>query len=449
MKTKTSFLKNSSLLNSSNKIPLLRKGKVPYQSCELIENNGSYGWYIQFKYMDPETGELVRGLRRLRKERSRFETDLQARRYIINNIIKEIDKNLAEGWTPKGSLVKEISKEDSVRSLLDAFMNDKADLRKDTLRVYRSASKLLNTFLIQKNLKTISIYDFGEKETVMLRKFAKNRGYQGVTFNNYRRMWSNFFNWVIKEERLALSCNPIASFLKSEKEEYTPRLMVPHEYDETVMQWCVENDPVLLLVISLVSGPSFLRPQEILRLRIGDIDLEKNQINISAWQAKTKSTVKIINDETALLLKKFKVESFPSDYFLIDKENARFGKLKIGRPTLLHIAKAGSRKLFIPKEEERKMKRERYLVTRDIDKNWEKLRAGTDIPQECQLYSYRHRCISDLYGEGYTRDQISQLTGHISEAFWHYVSASARGEVAEKVARECIPVLRTTSVKMF
>lgn len=93
-------------------------------------------------------------------------------------------------------------------------------------------------------------------------------------------------------------------------------------------------------------------------------------------------------------------------------------------------------------EVETELSRERYLSTRDIDKNWEKLRKELSLSKDYQLYSYRHRAISDLYAAGYSRDQITQLTGHISDAFWHYVSSSAKGKVAEMLAEKYTPVIK-------
>ncbi len=448
---KKAFIKNATSLKTSveneNGIQSFRKGKIPYVPCTLVKNNGKHGWYIEFKYINPDTGQLVRGTRRVKKERALCETDKQAEQLINTKIIIPLNKQLEEGWTPKGDLIKDQPKESTIPFLLQMFLQDKQDLRKDTLRVYKSAAKHMNEFLRMYNLTKLDVRDFEEQQAMMLRRFAKRKGLSGVTFNNNRRMWGNFFGWVMKVARIYLPCNPITFYIDSEKEDYSPRLPVPHEKDIEIQKWCEENDPVLLLLISLINGPSFLRIQEILRLKVQDIDLDNNRIKIDYWQSKTKSSMKIINEDTKQLMINLGIQNLPPNYFLINKEQSRFGKLLLGRiPKNLEIGKEEKKKMAIScnksiREIETELSREGYLTTRDIDKNWEKLRKEISLPKDCQLYSYRHRAISDLFAAGYSRDQITQLTGHISDAFWHYVSSSAKGKVAEMLAEKCTPII--------
>lgn len=448
---KQAFIKNAASLRTSiqneNGIRSYKKGKIPYIPCSLVKNNGKHGWYVEFKYIDPKTGDLTRGIRRVKKERNLCETEKQAEVLIKERIIDPLNKQLESGWTPKGDLVEDSPKEESISHLLIMFMQDKQDLRRDTIRVYKSATKYLNEFLRVSGLTKLNVQEFGEYQAIQLRKFAKRKGLGSVTFNNYRRMWGNFFGWVIKSERINLPCNPITSYIEKEKEDYSPRDTVSHEKDLDVQKWCEKNDPVLLLLISLVSGPSFLRIQEILRLRVEDIDFKDNRIKIEQWQSKTKSTIKILGEDSKKLMLELGIDKLPNNFFIIGKEESRFGKLLAGRASKTNIFSKEDKKKMASsnnkslREIETELSRDGYLSTRDVDKNWEKLRESINLPKSCQLYSYRHRGISDLYSIGYSRDQITQLTGHVSDAFWHYVSFEAKGVVAEMIAKKCISVI--------
>ncbi|MDD3038905.1 tyrosine-type recombinase/integrase [Bacteroides sp.] len=448
---KKAFIKNAASQKSSirneNGIISYKKGKIPYVPCSLIKNNGKHGWYIEFKYINPKTGELTRGVRRVKKEFNLCETEKQAEALIKERIINPLNKQLESGWTPKGDLIEDNPKEENISHLLILFMQDKQDLRRDTIRVYRSATKYLSEFLKTSGLTKLNVKDFGEYQAMQLRKFAKKKGLEGVTFNNYRRMWGNFFGWIAKSERINLPYNPITYYIEKEKENYSPRDTVSHDKDLDIQRWCENNDPVLLLLISLISGPSFLRIQEILRLKVGDIDFKENRIKIDQWQSKTKSSIKILGEDSKKLMLELGIDQLPANFFMIGKEQSRFGKLLVGKASKNSIYSKEDKKKMASinnksfREIETELSRDGYLLTRDVDKNWEKLREAVNLPKSCQLYSYRHRAISDLYAIGYSRDQITQLTGHVSDAFWHYVSSAAKGSVAEMIAQKCISVI--------
>lgn len=44
------------------------KGRVPYVPCRIVSNDGKEGWYLEFHYLDPFTGKLEHGKKRLKKE---------------------------------------------------------------------------------------------------------------------------------------------------------------------------------------------------------------------------------------------------------------------------------------------------------------------------------------------------------------------------------------------
>jgi integrase len=145
-----------------------------------------------------------------------------------------------------------------------------------------------------------------------------------------------------------------------------------------------ENDPVLLLFVKFISY-NFLRPIEVCRLKVKDIDVVQKKLYVRAKNKAVKT--KIIPE---ILLKDLKLTKLPGDSLLFTPES-------LGA---FWEANEGSR-------------RDHFT------KRFKKVKDQFELGSEYGLYSFRHTFITKLYHEfaatmtpSETKGKLMLITGH-------------------------------------
>lgn len=383
-----------------------KKGKIPFKSTELREF--STGWVVEFYYTDIETGLLTRSRKKVQRERKAYGNDDIARTHLWKEC-KRLDKQLAGGWTPLGNLIEKTPEEDKLFYLFDLFLTFKEKtLRPDSLRVLKSSIKRMKDWLSEKEMSDISVYDFDAKMVVkfsdymLLKLKCSHRGY-----NNTKAHFRGIWNWMIDERKIEIK-NPWTN-LKSLKNEKVNIEVIPRAWDDKVLNYCIDYDPVLELVCQLIHGPSFMRIMEICRCKIGCINLKNKTIYLQSEMTKMGNARTVfITDHVIELLLKFNIERMDPKMYLIGKHTGRYAPLKFGSDKMIN--------------------------TRDVDKNWDRLRDKIEMPKKYRIYSWKYRGIGELVIEGYSTDQISQLSGHLSDEIKTYIPDIAKQTVAKELS---------------
>jgi integrase len=211
-------------------------------------------------------------------------------------------------------------------------------------------------------------------------EIERNKSIGNRTYNNYVEFYRGLWNWLI--EKNYCKNNIFTNFKKKEEEEKIRQIIDPKSHLK-IIDYCRNNMPNMEIVIDLVRS-SFIRPAEICRIKISNIDLFNKVISIPQGNSKTKKfrfaylpdwlVYKIINNMS--------LENYPLDFYLLTR-NLKPGTKKIG--------------------------------TRELDKYWAKIRTDLNLGMELQLYSYRDTGITALEDAGIQRRVIIKLTGHQSE----------------------------------
>lgn len=360
------------------------KGKYLYGAAKLFEF--ASGWVIEYRYYDQESKQLISHRERFQRIRKKINCDTEARKEAKRRC-KEIDIQLSNGWTPYGNYV-ENDERLKVTEALDRYYNSKRrELRPDSDRTYRSQINILKEWLVSIRKENIPLDDFDYKLAYRYLDYIYDKGVRNRTYNNYISVLKSIWNWFVIEREF-IDVNPFIR-PKTKKEEEKIRKPIPPEWDAPILKYCDENDPVLGLVCKLIYS-SFLRPAEICRCIVSEIDLANCVIYLSGNKAKNHtSRIAPLSPDVVCDLIKLGVEDLNPNQHLIGKNHGKVGSLKLGGNKELHI--------------------------RELERNWDSLRININLPKHYQLYSWRDTGLSDMLLKGYSEDDLSKVSGHLNK----------------------------------
>lgn len=357
-------------------------------------------WYIWFLWRNPETDKLdikiktSEGINRLKT--------VQERKDAGNAVKKALSIALHSGWIPPQvrdeSKPKSRQESKSVREALEyAFEIKKRELKESTVDDYRVrlnffldwASKKLYTGLAINDLNIEHIYEYVDFLQLEYRKPNKEF-LSNTSVDNYKRGLSALFT-VLQHKRII----PHNFLTDIPRTKGKPVKNKPFTNSEllAIKKQLQKKDPYLINVISLMLYP-LLRPVEIVRLKVSDINTEDWILGI---ETKTRSIgYSRIIDRLKPLITKMELDKYPGHYNLITK---------MDEPAVWETEKLGSKvKLF--------------------SQRFTKVIRPMGFGKEYGLYSCRHSAIIDLYNspihKGMSEQEIilniMPITGHKSEA---------------------------------
>ena len=385
-------------------------------SKEEQNNAISKDWYIYYKFMDVTTGKLMRmpnikggcNRHKTKKERLQILTHLRnALEYLLEkglnpylepdlsmleleNSITNKDKTTAT--TPFSNSkekeiaiipeLKKVESQEPVLSIKEAF-DYALRIKKKSLNEtsYINFAGRINRF--KKALdENAPITSLTRKQTneylngILESTGARNR-------NNSRIDLSSLFEVLANDEIIPENFIKKINILKTKPERnktYTP------DMQQNIYSYLEKNDPVLLLFIKFISY-NFLRPVEVCRLKVGDLDISDKKLYVRAKNKAVK--IKIIPE--ILISDLPDLSTMNTDHFL-------FTRSKIGGEW---IATENNRRDHFSKR------------FKTIVKDHFKL--GADYG----LYSFRHTFITKLYRElrkshtpFETKSILMNITGH-------------------------------------
>ena len=314
--------------------------KKNYSNPKLYTASGdlSKRWYVYFSYRNPKTGSLKR-VTPFYGEAHKYKTK-EDRLFVLATYRKKILELLKQGYNPfedntafyksqqkktdfknVETITRQVVEEKIAitgKTIIEAFdfalMIKKKVVSPATYNVYASKSKGLQQFL-EKNYPAVKYVEALTKKMVveflnevLQRTSARSR-------NNYRIDLGSLFQMLEDNEIIAtnfIKRIPVLKAIPHRNKTYT------NQTQEAIFKFLETEDPVLLLYIKFISY-NFLRPIEVNRLRVGDINLKEKTISFKAKNSPLKT--KII---PAIL-----VEDLP-DLSALNKENPLFTPTKFG-----------------------------------------------------------------------------------------------------------------------
>ena len=275
-------------------------------------------WCIVWYFLNPKTDLLERqtnykgGVNRLRTMSLRYD--------FLKTNKKALKEAIIGGWSPysdnQDNFELNESKEiHSIKEALDlAYDHSKLTVAKVTSSSYRTTKNQFIEFIGVKN----SIKDINELNKSAVLKFLnhKLKETSARTRNNSKASLSALFS-IMENQLDIIDRNFIKDISNEKTKAKTDRTFTKKEL-KNIVDWLRKNDAYLLLYVRFVAY-SFLRPVEVNRLKVKDINLEESLLY---FQAKNKPLkVKRIPSIFIEDIKAMNLHLYDKEFYLFTPKN--------------------------------------------------------------------------------------------------------------------------------
>jgi len=171
-----------------------------------------------------------------------------------------------------------------------AFELKAKESRRNTILSYSSFISIFDQYLKDTNKRHYYLADFNKQEAMQYLDYVLiHRNVSALTRNNYLKAMRVLFFVLV--DRDYIQSNPFSGIKKLKIEQKRRTVFSPAECG-IICNFLKGKDNGLLLAISLCYYCA-LRPAEIRRLKIGDIDLKKGFITLDGTNTKNKHLTRI------------------------------------------------------------------------------------------------------------------------------------------------------------
>lgn len=325
--------------------------------------------YVCFYALDPKTGSLKRISQKLNHIK-----DASERRRYAEYVCHSINEKLYSGWNPLEE--ETLAPETSVRAAFKMFMDEKACLRPDSLRSYRSFNGILLDWCDESGMLEKSIGNF-TKATAKSFMASIAAGKSSRTYNNYLHHYQTVFNYFIDSD--IIKSNPFAD-IKPRKTDSKIRKIIPKEVRKKILDYYRINNMPEFVVIMNLCYQCLIRPKEIRMLQIKHIDFKEMVIDLPACISKNHhERIVPLRDE----LKEYLIE------------------LKDYAPSW-YIFSQG----FKPGKKQ--------MAVHAIGKTWVRMRESLGLSSDYQFYSLKDTGITEMLEAGVPAKLVKELADHHS-----------------------------------
>lgn len=341
-----------------------------------FKTNNTFGPFIEYFVYNPATDKMDRFRTRLQRIKKRFPTQAMFKSH-CNTIILTLNTKLAAGWTPYGEQndVREFTPMDEA---IEAFIKDKKrDLRDASMVSYVSICKILIEYMKNRGIEKSPVSNFTHNFAQKFMDYIISRpGVSNNTYNSHLKKYKSVGSWLA--EHCYLKSNPFDKIKPRQKEEKT-RALISSDTREKVLEFIRNSkEPNYEIVLHLIFY-SLIRPTEIERLKVSDIDLENHCVHLVESQTKThKERYASLHDDTIDLIAPM-IDGVPGDWYLLGGEFKPSPK-----PCYHHLYK----------------------------KRWEKIRRRCGLPNTIQLYSLKDSGITELLQSGLDPLTVMKAADH-------------------------------------
>lgn len=243
--------------------------------------------FVEYYAFNPAIGKLGRKRIKLNQIKG-----TRARKEYARGLIERLTDKLTHGWNP---FIEEYSSSEMmlVGTALDEFaaynerMKSEGTFRKQTYDGYNSFVNCVREFTVRPGNVITYLYQFDTKycnklldDVFLVRKLS------ATTRNNYLGFLQVFFNY--HKEKGHITVNPCENIKKIPRRMLKKqREIIPSDVISRMANYLKENDPLFLLACYLLYY-CFIRPQELCRLTVGNIQIENHTIFIRGDQAKNR-----------------------------------------------------------------------------------------------------------------------------------------------------------------
>lgn len=259
----------------------------------------------------------------------------------------------------------------------------KRECRDATFRSYRAFCQGFVKWLNQRAPRCKMIQFKRSMAVEFLDYWGSREGISNRTYNNNLKMARAFFTWAIK--KCYAKENPFVG-QETKRVLKKKRQMIPADCQILADNYFKENNPAMRIIMRLVYT-SLLRPVEISRIQVKQIDFEMHCIHMEPEQIKTyEGRDARLDSELETLLRQHIIGANPEDYLFADR------KWSCGKKS---------------------------QTSHSYSKAWEDMRKNVVdedgnqlLPMEYQLYSLKDTSLNGMLKSGIDDLSAMQAAGH-------------------------------------
>ncbi len=322
-------------------------------------------WYVYYFFKHPETNTFDWNKPIIIKAGINRKKSIRERKIFAETVIYEMTKLLEDGFCPYQN-VDHIDgpreKMTIIQAIDYALDNKKSELKSKSFDDYRQRANAFKTWLHRQNL-AFSYPDELTKKHLSSFLNEINKKSSNRNTNNYKSAISSLFTKLIKDGHLEKNHwldIPFRKTLSRKHKVYTQKQL------EELRSYLKKNDPYLYKFMVFMAY-TFLRPIEVSRLQIKNIDLENRRIHVRT-KGESSSTV-IIIDKLLPIIESFQIKKFKKNDYLFTPKNHP-GPYKVKNET----------------------QRRDYFT-----KRFNKVKTALDLSLENTVYGLRHTIATDIY----------------------------------------------------
>ncbi len=321
-------------------------------------------WYVYFYYRNPVTNKMEKYM--YKQGINRFKT--VAERKEESKILQlSLQQLLANGFSPFEKYVPDQVSETNEYSILMAFeiafKSRVNEWKQSTKNTNRSIFEIFKDWLQTTKLEHLPIETFKRKQVVQFLDYTVSvRNANPTTRNNYKRAISSLLSKIVELD--VLEYNP-ADKIKMLKENPTKNKAFTNKQLIEIRNWLQNNDPYLHQYLKFITY-AFMRPVEVNRMKVKDINLERKQINVDT---KTNHNFIQIIDVLNNVITSLNLENCNKEYFVFTK---------YGKPANWKATNDKTRSDF-------------------FSRRFKKLKKHFNYGSEYGIYSFRHNASLNLY----------------------------------------------------
>ncbi|MEB8345884.1 tyrosine-type recombinase/integrase [Flavobacteriaceae bacterium KMM 6898] len=265
-------------------------------------------WYVYFYFTDPDTGKYGKPFKIYRDINS-FRS-IKDRRKMGNFYRDAVHRWLKNGFDPYEQAAREkrelsVTDTMSVRVALEyGLEHKKGSVKLGSYKAYANYVNLFLAWCADHQLDTLGILELQESHVIdylnyLRRERPKGRGLKPTSVNNTKRHLGAIMSKLYQDKIVPVNfiTNIVAKKGKPEKNQPFTEKEV-----RDIRAYCKEREPVLYDFLRFIFY-SFMRNQEIVRIRVKDIDMDKRLISIPT-KSDTLSHILMIEPMYQFLLSK-------------------------------------------------------------------------------------------------------------------------------------------------
>lgn len=275
-------------------------------------------WYVDFFAYDPVSDRMKRKKYMLDRTRKRSE-----RRTMATLLISNLTQRLIKGWNPwvMNDSTRHLAPfPDVLKNYRDyiSALEVKGTMKHKTAYDYMSRVRSLEEYIEECHVGIRYVYQFDRTMIVdYLDYLIMDKDVSATTRNNHRTWLSTLCTWLV--ERKYIDRNPCEGIhMLREREKKRDALTAAAL---TRMREYLYNKNRYFLLACMMEYYTFIRPDELRHIRLGDISIRNREVTVPAEVAKNHRERRVgLNKKVIRLMVELNTFDAPSHYYLFGED---------------------------------------------------------------------------------------------------------------------------------